>query len=507
MSSDLRDLFRRELDEIPLRSREEWLPNVERTRRAASRSGLRRPGRTALVIAACVVLVVASISGGLLLADLRRQLGAVTSPKPALPTELLYLSAGDPLGATRLVAVSMPEGKIVGSFAAQTYIGGKYAGRPLRLGVERGLLPVVRDPARGEAPGVTLASIALDRAVAEGSADAGNEPFSTSRSVEPMTSGASHLDVAIGPDSTSAFVVRDGGTDGHETLVQHVSLEPAPRILASRRIVSDAESYVWSRAVPLDGAGVAVAQTYIASSLIVTQVWRFLDDDLRDLGTYRVDETSGIGSRACVLELTRIPATHDWLLVCTDPAGFANTVVVFLSSSFKEVARIELPRALGPVAGWSVTAAPDGVVTLVMNRMLLVRIGARTRSLIDERLVPGPVGAIYTGASLGGLLDVGNVVFSADGGTAYLADVGWRGLSRVDLDTATLTAYAGALQFAGMQAIQLSPDGARLHVLAREGDRFRLVTLDAVSLRELARTDYLPDGLGPFALLGVSAAR
>ena len=133
MSSDLRDLFRRELDEIPLRSREEWLPNVERTRRAASRSGLRRPGRTALVIAACVVLVVASINGGLLLADLRRQLGAVTSPKPALPTELLYLSAGDPLGATRLVAVSMPEGKIVGSFAGQTYIGGKYAGRPLRL--------------------------------------------------------------------------------------------------------------------------------------------------------------------------------------------------------------------------------------------------------------------------------------------------------------------------------------------------------------------------------------
>lgn len=84
MSNDLRDLFKKELDQIPLRPAETWVP--------ASRRRLRLRGfawRTPLAIAAAVVVLIAAVIGGRQLATFRDRFAAAPG---VVAGKAIYLS-------------------------------------------------------------------------------------------------------------------------------------------------------------------------------------------------------------------------------------------------------------------------------------------------------------------------------------------------------------------------------------------------------------------------------
>ena len=90
MSNDLRDLFKRELDQIPLRPAETWVP--QRRRRGFDVSTL--AWQAPLAIAVAVVVVIVAIIGGRQLAAFRDRL-VPSSPSRAVVARAIYLSTSN----------------------------------------------------------------------------------------------------------------------------------------------------------------------------------------------------------------------------------------------------------------------------------------------------------------------------------------------------------------------------------------------------------------------------
>ena len=138
MSSDLRDLVFRDLEQIPLPPASAW--TQRRPRRSQRRIGL-------LASAAIVVLViVASLSGGQLLRAARdriESLRAASSGRLVPGNDLIYVTTGDP-ASQGLSAVAMPGGQILGCCDAATYVGTRYEGELMSITGDVAFLPVAR---------------------------------------------------------------------------------------------------------------------------------------------------------------------------------------------------------------------------------------------------------------------------------------------------------------------------------------------------------------------------
>ena len=94
MSKELRDLFKKDLDRIPLRPAETWVP-------AGAQPRLRGPRwRAPLAIAATVALVVLAIVGGRELAAFRDRMSATATGGVA--GKAIYLHCPNGYGRTKL---------------------------------------------------------------------------------------------------------------------------------------------------------------------------------------------------------------------------------------------------------------------------------------------------------------------------------------------------------------------------------------------------------------------
>lgn len=213
------------------------------------------------------------------------------------------------------------------------------------------------------------------------------------------------------------------------------------------------------------------------------------------------------GGRQCFAELRRGPA-GDWITVCTDMGLFLDSYVLFLDgSTFAEVSRLELPRELEAVMGWHLS--PDGTLTLLTQRPLLVRVDARRREVIDRRPVTerraswSPFGAQVAHAKV----RIEPIVqFSPDGRFVYVApwwrDAWWGPLALIDVTSATVVRKGLTDQI--VRGIHVSPDGGRLYVLAAErgytDPPARLLLLDPGSLAVAHTGAAIP---AAFAIVGV----
>lgn len=502
MSSELHEIFRRDLDRIPLRPEAEWTPRpLERATRLGQRvSGLRMAARAFLI----ALLVITSTGAGVLLAELRRSATDVASPSTDRPSfipgrDLVHLADGEE-GSRGLVMVEMPEGRVTARLGGEAYVGSRYVGSPILTGRDLAFLPIIRRPDRGQVPGVSLRGVDLRTGVPTTLIDAGSMPFVAGERQQQVITGPNHLDLALSADGSSVFLVRDTGTDGLVTVLERYDSRSGARLATQEWTTSGREVLVWARLVPLDGGRMAVVRHLMAGNSYMQQEWHFVDADLKEISSLTIDVASQFG--ACALDVLPVVATREWLIVCSDPGGFVATQLLFLDERFRETARVELSRELGFAAAAVVMG--DGSIAVLTQRPLVARVDPRAHAVIDKRpvvaertslldLLSSPVAAAK---EFGGR----SIVFSPDGNFAYLArsSAGWiDDLALIDLRQATVVA-----QSAHAGPILLSPDGGRLYVLSGADPAPRLILLDPGTLREVAKSE--PLSSGPFSLIAVA---
>lgn len=507
MSSELHELFRREIDQIPVRPESKWTPREHlgvATRRGARRPRTRFVARAALV----VLLVVASTTAGLLLGELRRNIATnVAAPTSDLPTfirgsDLVHIGAG-PEGPRELLMVAMPEGRIAGRIEGETYVGTRYAGSPIITSEDVAFIPITARPELGGA-GVSLHGVDLHTGGRTTVIDAGVLPFATDRRPEMVVKGDQHIDVAPSEDGSTLLVVRDTGVDGSTTVLERYDARTGARLASRRWNSPGAEGLVWARLVALDGANAAVVRNLVVGSWGVTrQDWHFVDADLNEVSSLTIDDPFQCGFYP--VAVIHVAASSEWLILCSDPSGFLGTQIIFVDENFRETARLDLARELGFATGATVMA--DGTVAVVTRKPLIARIDPRTHSVIDNRhVVDGrtslfdllqPSVAVAKGVS------GPSIAFSRDGNFAYMS---WwsksegQGIALIDLRDAAVVAWSRHLG-----QVLLSPDGGRLYVLSRTGPSPQLVLLDPGTLREVAASGSLGDS-GSYSLFMIAVA-
>jgi hypothetical protein len=168
---------------------------------------------------------------------------------------------------------------------------------------------------------------------------------------------------------------------------------------------------------------------------------------------------------------------------------------------FDITGRVTLERSMGFVVAMG--AASDGRVYVLTDKPVVARVDARTRSLIDARLVTrarawfdGPLPGVAS-AKGGGP----PALISPDGRYGYVPDMPdrWGSLVTIDLETATVV--AGNNDVGIVVSLGLSSQGDRLYVLAADSANVRsLLLLEPRSLAIAVRSDALP---GAFAVLAV----
>lgn len=504
MSSELHEIFRRDLDRIPLRPEAEWLPRLPADRAPGRRrrwSPLRSAGRAALV----ALLVVASLAGGILLAEFRREAATnVASPSGDRPAfiagrDLVHLGDGEE-GSRGLLMVEMPEGRVVGRHAGETYVGTGVIGSPIVTGRDFAFLPIITSRP-GEAE-LSLRGIDLRTGAQMTVIDAGSRPFAASQQGEPVYRAAytatPHVEALPADGGSSVLVVRDTGTDSAVTLLERYDARSGAR-LGARQWVAP-EAIVRARLVPIDETRVAVVRNFFAgpsSNFVPDQQWHFVDAELNEISTVTVDAGTGVCG-----QVLAVPATREWVMVCFDPSGSAPSRLLFLDESFRETARLDLDRRFGSAG--RATVMEDGTIAAVTG-VRVVRIDPRTHSLIDRRLIVDRRASLLDLLSRSVALAKGfagpGTAFSSDGNFAYIS---WsspgctRCVSLIDFREAAVVAQS---TYSGQ--ILLSPDGGRLYVLTESGPSARLVLLDPGTLREVAASE--PLSSAPFSPIAVAS--
>lgn len=498
MSSDLHELFRRDLDTIPLRPEAEWMPSGSHGRAPAARREL----SLGLVPRGLFVvfLVIASVVAGVVLSDVRRALQTnVAAPAMDAPAyiegrDLVHLAEGEE-GSRALVSVAMPDGRVTGRLPGEAYVGPQSAGSPIVTGRDLAFVPTVGPPLtlrgvdlRTGSPAMEIEAEPLDLAAAEQQCGPGTGP-------QPF-------DVATSQNGSSVFLVRDTGPNGAVTVLEKYDARRGTRLGVQEWPTTAAEVQVRTRLVPFDDERVAVVRELLsgcAPMQPIQQEWRFLGADLTEIGTLTIDVRE---FDTCRLDLIPVTSTRGWLLVCSGPFGFVTTRLVFLDQGFRETARVELPRELGVALGAVLMA--DGNLAVITDRPLVVRVDPRTYEVIDKRPVVGGRSSLLdlVAPPVAAAKEIGgrSIAFSQDGNFAYLprASAAWiDGVALIDLRDAAVVAQSDR-----SGRIALSSDGGRLYVLSGSGPATRLILLDPGTLREIATSEPLTSG--PFSIVAVA---
>jgi WD40 repeat protein len=522
MSSDLRDLFKRDLNEIPVPEPGAWTAEVRRRREAP------RVARWLVVGVVIVAVVVASLGAGQFLVAIRERLAGSSAATSALPAfragnDLLYLAESDlARGGTQIV--DMPGGSLITRFSGRGVVGSYIDRFVMRTGPDIALLATVQDGARPEAANTYLQAVVLHTGVPTFRIDTGG--VATGPTVPPgavQIAGFHVGEVALSSDGSRAYFVRDEGPTGATTRLiaydaRHDANTNAPtatngNIIATRTWSGPDASWArtWARVLVLDAGHVALVRQRVQGADLlgratrIGQEWHFLDADLNEIASYTVAASGG-----CSFDLIRVP-NDAWAMICADQSGAAQTWSVrFLrAADFAVIADVAVARELGSPLGGAVAA--DGTLRILTNRPAVVSINTRTHQVIGKEPVTErhSLLELFT-ASVAFGKDEGSpgLQFSPDGRFAYLTSdrsLWWGGIALIDLEKATLVTHTTAVGSA--YALRLSPNGDRLYALVvgwQEGTS-DLVLLDPGTLAEVARSVTLSNG--PSVIIAVAEKR
>ena len=500
MSSDLRDLVFRDLEQIPLPPASAW--TQRRPRRSQRRIGL-------LASAAIVVLViVASLTGGQLLRAARdriESLRAASSGRLVPGNDLIYLTTGDP-ASQGVITVAMPSGQILGCCDAATYVGTRYEGELMSITGDVAFLPVARPIVTGSDQYETFVQpIDLRRGTPLGRVSTGTFTVPATRAL-PETSLVPQA-TATSSDGRYVWLVQDTGERGQVAQVERLDVQgfPVGNPAAHAEITTNGGTAVRSHLIPLGPDKLIVLREQYSGLNRVAADWYVLDAQLHVLKSFEGDDSHRLpDSGLCSTDVRPDPAGSGWIVMCSDPSGAADGALLFLDAQRFEISgRVTLERSMGYAVAMGATG--DGQIVVLTNRPVVARIDARMHELIDartvtrarawfEQLLPSVAAAKETGA---------RALISPDGRYAYFADTPdrWGALATIDLTAATVVASNNELGL--VIGLGLSEQGDRLYALtatADSADVRSIVLLEPRSLAIAARSDALPNS---FAIVAV----
>ena len=498
MSSDLRDLVFRDLEQIPLPPAAAW------TQRRSRRS---RRGIGILASAAIVVLViVASLSGGQLLRAARdeiERLRAASTGRLVPGNDLIYVATGD-LVSQGVLAVAMPGGQILDCCDAATYVGTRYEGEPMSITGDVAFLPVARPLVTG--PYETFVQpIDLHRGAPLGRASTGTFTVPATRAL-PETLLVPQA-TATSSDGRFVWLVQDTGDRGQVAQLERFDVQafPVASPAARAQITTTSGTAVRSHLVPLGPDRVLMMREQYSGLNRVAADWYVLDAQLHVLTSFEGDDSHRLpDSGLCSTDVRPDPTGSGWVILCSDPSGAADGALVFLDGQRFEISgRVTLERSMGYAVTMGATG--DGQIVVLTNRPVVARIDARTHELIDaravtrarawfEQLFPSATAAKETGS---------RALISPDGRYAYFADTAdrWGELATIDLAAATVVASNNDLGI--VVGLGLSEQGDRLYALTATADTAdvrSIVLLEPRSLAIAARSGALPSS---FAIAAV----
>ena len=505
MSSDLRDLVLRDLEQIPLPPPSAW------TQRRSRRS----PRGIGLVASAGIVLVVivASLSGGQLLQAARDRIEALRASNTSglvAGNDLIYVTDGDP-ASQGLQVVAMPSGRAIGRFDAATYVGTRQEGGLMSISGDIAALPVARPTSVGsDQHEVHLQMIDLRRGSAL--ARLGMGTFALPQPTDLPGTSRFAVATATSTDGQFVWVVRDTGERGQIAQVYRFDVNALPGPAAQAVLTSTGDTTVRSRVIPLGGDKLIVMREHYSSFIRVAADWYVLDAALNVLKSFAGDDTRRLPvSGLCSPDVRSDPASgRGWIILCSDPSLATDGAVIFLDGQRFDISgRVTLERSMGFAVAMRATGdgrvfVGDPQITVVTDRPVVARIDPRTRTLVDARTVTrarawfeGLLSPVAAAKQTGGPY----ALISLDGRYAYVADMPdrWGALATIDLATATVVANNN--QLGTVIALGLSGEGDRLYALAADsaGER-SLVLLEPRTLTIAVRSDALPNA---FAIVGV----
>ena len=335
MSSDLHDLFKRELREIPLRPPEMWVAPASIDR--ASRPRSLRWLVPALVV---IAVVIASIGAGELIVGVRERLVPASNTPSGLPAlregpDLIYAAESDPAKGY-VQAVEMPEATVAARYTGRGVVGSYIDRYAVRTGKDVAFLPVWEEGGRTAGVADTyLQAVALRSGVPTFRIPTGQVSVSSTAPGGAIeVAGPFVGEVAVSADGSSVFLVRDIGPGSRMTqLVRYdARYDPqtnAPSATTGRAIASStwtdgsSSGAIWSRIIPLDGERVALVRQHVQGADMLgraTQVgqdWYFLDGDLNEIASYTGDRRFG-PTATCSFDPIPLP-NSEWAVICGDP--------------------------------------------------------------------------------------------------------------------------------------------------------------------------------------------
>jgi hypothetical protein len=521
MSSDLRDLFKRDLNEIPVPEPDEWTAQVRRRREFPA---LARWLVTGLVI---VAVMVASLGAGQVLVVFRERIAGGPSAASGVPgfragNDYVYVAESDlARGGTQIV--EMPGGALMTRFSGRGVVGSYIDRFVMRTGPDVALLATVRDGGRPEADATYLQAVVLHSGVPTFRIDTGSVATGASVPPEAVQIAGAHIgEVALSSDGSRAYFVRDEGPTGATTRLtvydaRYDANTNAPAatngtVIATRTWSGPDASWdrTWARIVTLDDGHVALVRQRVQGADLLGratrfgQEWHFLDADLSELAAY-----TAAASGSCSFDLIRVP-NEAWAMICADPSGAAQTWSVrFLrASDFGSLADVAVARELGIPLGGTVTA--DGTLRILTNRPAVVSIDTRTHQVTGKQPVTerhSLLDLVAPSVALGKDTGSPGLQFSPDGRFAYLISdraLWWGGIALIDLEKAALVTHTTAVS---AYALRLSPNGDRLYalVVGQQEGKSELVLLDPGTLSEVARSVALSNS--PSTIIAVAAKR
>ena len=503
MSSDLHDLFRSDLERIPLPPSAEW-----------ARARVRRRSRTwtaSIAVALVVLIVVGSLSAGQAMRAVRDWVETQRVATGLVPgNDYVYLSDGD--AANQYVQIAaMPSGQSVGRLAGQTYVGTNVEGSLMSVSGDFAYLPVSRSAGLpADELNTYLQQIDLRRGIPLGRIGIGFVNPPRVALIQPLITPRFAAATATSADGKSVWLVRDTGERGLVASIDRFDAQTlSARPIARTEIAGSGTEAIRSTVVALDGGGAAVVRVHYPAnfqSAAYGADWIFLDEQLRVLATYRYDDQSGrLPALGMCSDVRTDPGTGGWIVLCSDPFGFADGAVVFFARDGSISGQIPLQRELGYALG--MTVAGDTTVSVLTMRPLVARIDGRTHRLIDTRpvtesrslldhLLP-PVAAAKGPSGR-------SVVFSSDGRYAYVIagpEQWWGSLAKIDLSTAKVVARTSAVRYLG--GLGMSEDGKRLYALAIDYDSGArtLALFDPETLQLASQSEALPNE--PYAIVAI----
>jgi hypothetical protein len=503
MSSELRDLVFRDLEQIPLPPAAAW--TERRSRRRQRSVGL-------LASAAIVVVaIVASLGGGQLLRVARDGLERwrAASTSGLVPgNDLIYVAYfanGDP-ASQGLSVVAMPGGQVFGCCDAATYVGTRQEGGLMSITGDVAYLPVARRIAAGSDQYETF----LQPIDLRGGAPLGRVSIGTFTVPQtPDLAGTTPFRAATATSSDGRYVwlVRDTGDHGQIGQIDRFDVHPFPGAdpAAHAVLTTSGGTAVRSQVIPLGADRLIVVREQYSGLNRVAADWYILDAQLNVIKRFEGDDTKRLpDSGLCSTDVRPDPAGSGWIVLCSDPSGAADGALLFLDGQrFEITGRVTLERSMGYAVAFGATG--DGQLVVLTNRPVVARIDAQRHELIDartvtrarawfEQLLPPVAAAKEIGSS---------AVISPDGRYAYLVDSPehFGALVTIDLTTATVIASTNELGF--VTALGLSAAGDRLYALTATADTAdvrSVVLLEPRTLAIAARSGALP---GAFAIAAV----